>query len=93
MAWCYVYPVFQRKACPERPSFFQSRFKAFLIEDNSYLIYLLWETGRYRNHEIGAVFVITYSAVSQRVTVMKERIGKDKEFGKRCWHLKSQFKM
>ena len=56
-------------------------------------IYLLWETGRYRNHEIGAVFGITYSAVSQRVRVMKERIGKDKEFGKRYWHLKSQFKM
>ncbi|MFH2218935.1 MAG: hypothetical protein ABII68_04665 [Pseudomonadota bacterium] len=42
------------------------------------LIYVLWETGKYTNREIGELFGLTYSSISRRVEISKERL-KDNE--------------
>ena len=43
------------------------------------LIYIVWQLGVATNQEIGEKFGLTYSAVSQRVRVIKELLYKDKE--------------
>lgn len=55
-------------------------------------IYLLWETGRYTNEEIGEVFGITYSAVSRRVKVMRDRRATDAGVEKKYRRLRSRIK-
>ena len=54
------------------------------------LIYLLRQTGRFSNDEIGGFFGLTYSAVSSRCKVIGHRISKDKELEKKYFVLKSQ---
>jgi hypothetical protein len=56
-------------------------------------IYLLWETGWYKNREIGEVFGLSYSGVSRRVKVTKDRIERDKDFRKRYQQIRAQIKM
>ena len=53
------------------------------------LIYLLWSTGWYNNQEIGNLFGIGYSSISQRVTIMKSKISEEDEMNKRLEHIKS----
>ncbi|MBT3879536.1 MAG: transposase [Candidatus Scalindua sp.] len=57
------------------------------------LIYLLWSTGWYSNHEIGNLFGLGYSSISRRVTVMKSKISKDDKLNKRLTKLNSQIKV
>jgi hypothetical protein len=57
------------------------------------LIYVLWETGMYKNQEIGDFLGLTYSSVSRRATIAKARISGDSEFRKKFKRLKSQIKI
>jgi len=57
------------------------------------LIYLLWKTGRFSNREIGASFGLTYSAISQRVKVIHDRVSVDKKLRDKYQILKSQVKV
>jgi len=57
------------------------------------LIYLLWKTGRFSNREIGASFGLTYSAISQRVKVIHDRVSVDKKLRDKYQILKSQIKV
>ncbi len=57
------------------------------------LIYFLWSTGWYSNHEIGNLFGLGYSSISRRVTIMKSKISKDDKLNKRITKLKSQIKV
>ncbi len=57
------------------------------------LIYVLWETGLYKNQEIGDLLGLTYSSISRRVNITRERISEDSEFRKKFKQLKSQIKM
>jgi putative transposase len=61
--------------------------------DRDFGMCLLWESGRYTNQEIGEVFGITYSAVSRRVKMMRERMEEDKQLEKRYRHAKSRIKL
>ena len=57
------------------------------------LIYLLWSTGWYNNHEIGNLFGIGYSSISRRVTIMKSKISEEDETNKRLENIKSLIKV
>lgn len=54
------------------------------------LIYLLWETGLYRNQEIGDLFGLTYSSISRRANITRSRMPNDSKFKEQFEHLKSQ---
>ncbi len=45
------------------------------------------------NQEIGEKFGLTYSAVSQRVSVIKKMLNKDKELKRKYRHIKSLIKI
>jgi hypothetical protein len=57
------------------------------------LIYALWEKGWYTNQDIGSIFGISYSAVSRRVTIAKDKIIKNTTYKKRYRQLKSQLSL
>jgi len=57
------------------------------------LIYLLWQTGRFSNAEIGEQFGLTYSSVTRRVDVLKNRLKNEDELKRRYKALKSQIKV
>jgi hypothetical protein len=54
---------------------------------------LLWEIGRYKKGEIREVFGLSYSAVSRRVKIVKDRIERDKDFRNRYQQIRAQIKM
>ena len=58
--------------------------------DRDLLIYIAWKLGVATNQESGEKFGLTYSAVSQRVSVIKEMFNKDKELKRKYRHIKSQ---
>ena len=59
-------------------------------EQRDLLIYVLWEKGWYTNQDIGDIFELTYSAVSRRVTIVKEKISRDKAYNSRYRQVKTQ---
>ena len=61
--------------------------------DRDLLIYIAWQLGVATNQEIGEKFELTYSAVSQRVSVIKEILNKDKELERKYEHIKSLIKI
>ncbi len=62
-------------------------------DNRDLLIYLLWETGLFKNQEIGDLLGLTYSSISRRAAIIRERIGKDNRIKKQFKRLKSQNKM
>ncbi len=57
------------------------------------LIFLLWETGRLSNKEMGAHFGLTYSAISHRVKLMNDRISAEPKLRDTYQIVKSQIKV
>ena len=57
------------------------------------LIYVLWETGLYKNQEIGDLLGLTYSSISRRANITAAKISTDSKFRKKFKQLKSQIKM
>ena len=57
------------------------------------LIYTIWQLGVATNEEIGEKFGLTYSAVSQRVSVIKKMLNKDRELERKYKHIKSLIKI
>ncbi len=62
-------------------------------DNRDLLIYLLWETGLYKNQEIGDLFGLTYSSISHRVNITRSRRSNDSKFKQQFKQLKSQIKM
>lgn len=62
-------------------------------DNRDLLIYLLWETGLYKNQEIGELLGLTYSSISRRVSITRSKMSDDSKFKKQFKHLKSQIKM
>jgi REP element-mobilizing transposase RayT len=54
------------------------------------LIYLLWQLGQLTNQQIGDKFGLTYSAVSQRVSIFKKLLKKNQALHKKFNQIKSQ---
>jgi hypothetical protein len=57
------------------------------------LINVLWETGLYKNEEIGKVFGVSYSSISKSVSAIREQIKADKKIRVEYEKLNSQFKI
>jgi REP element-mobilizing transposase RayT len=57
------------------------------------LIFLLWESGRLTNKEIGSYFGLTYSSVSRRVAKTRKRLPQENELNNRFEKLKSLIKV
>lgn len=62
-------------------------------ENRDLLIYSLWNSGLYRNEEIGEVLGIGASAVSQRVKETQETIAESPSLQRKLRHLTAQMKM
>jgi len=63
------------------------------IASRDMFIYLLWQTGRFSNSEIGRLLGLTYSSVSRRVTIFQTRLDRDKRFKLNYEKIKSQIKV
>ena len=61
--------------------------------DRDLLIYVAWQFGVATNQDIGEKFGLTYSAVSQRVRVIKEMLNKDRELERKYRRIKSLIKI
>jgi putative transposase len=59
-------------------------------ENRDLLIYFIWKTGRFSNREIGTLFGLTYSAISQRVKIANDRISTEKKLKDKYQTLKLQ---
>jgi hypothetical protein len=57
------------------------------------LIYLLWQLGQQTNQQIGEKFGLTYSAVSQRISIFRALLIKNEALRKRFNQIKSQIKI
>jgi REP element-mobilizing transposase RayT len=57
------------------------------------MIFLLWESGFFTNREIGTFFDLTYSAVSRRVSLLREKLKGDRVLRREHRRLKSLIKM
>lgn len=61
--------------------------------DRDLLIYIAWKSGVATNQQIGDLFGLTYSAVSQRARVTRAKLKKDKELAGKYRHLTSRMKI
>ena len=57
------------------------------------LIYLLWESGRLSNQEIGDFFGLGYSAISRRAGVIRKKLATERELSDQLNSLKSKIKV
>jgi predicted transcriptional regulator len=57
------------------------------------LDYIGWQLGVATNQQIGDKFGLTYSAVSQRVSVVRKKLYRDKELSKKYQCIKSLIKI
>ena len=62
-------------------------------DNRDLLIYLIWELGRFSNSEIGTYFGLSYSAISQRVKIVNDKLVLEKDFRDKYKLLKSQIKV
>jgi hypothetical protein len=69
------------------------RIPGWAKTDRDLLIYLVWQLGVATNPQIGEKFGLTYSAVSQRVRAIKEKLYKDKDLTARYKKIKSIIKI
>jgi putative transposase len=58
--------------------------------DRDLLIYLLWQSGRLTNRQIGEKFGLTYPAVSQRVSIFKDLLRNSQALQNKYNRIKSQ---
>jgi putative transposase len=70
-----------------------SRISKSVKVDRDLLIYVSWQLGVTTNQEIGEKFGLSYSAVSQRVRIIKEMLNKDKELERKYRQIKSLIKI
>jgi len=60
--------------------------------DRDLLIYIAWQLGVATNQQIGERFGLTYSSVSQRARVIREKLCDDKALAKKYQLVKSLLK-
>jgi len=64
-----------------------------LRDQRDLLIYLLWESGRFANQQIGSLLGISYSNVSRRIIEFKKKLGNDSELRGRYKELSALIKV
>ena len=70
-----------------------ARVSASRVLDRDLLLYMVWQLGVRTNSQIGEIFGLTGSAVSQRISVLKSKAEKDKSIRKRMADIKSLIEM
>ena len=70
-----------------------NRISKSVKADRDLLIYIAWQQGVATNQEIGDKFGLTYSAVSQRVGVVKKILNNDKRLERKYRKIKSLIKI
>jgi REP element-mobilizing transposase RayT len=70
-----------------------SRIPKSFKADRDLLIYIAWQLGVTTNQEIGTKFGLSYSAVSQRVKIIKDMLNKDKALERKYRQIKSLIKI
>jgi len=63
--------------CDVKKMIASSRVTGTLRDKRDLIIFLLWNSGLFRNQVIGESFGIGYSSISQRVSIVKERLRND----------------
>ena len=61
--------------------------------DRDMLVYIAWQLGVATNQQIGDKFGLTYSAVSQRVRIFKEKLKEDRDLNAELVKVKSLIKI
>ncbi len=61
--------------------------------NRDFILYLLWQSGKMTNQEIGRIFNLTFSAVSRRVRYMKEELCLNKDLQIQIEEIKSIIKV
>lgn len=61
-------------------------------EKRDILIYVLWNTGLYRNYEIAKIFNLSYSSVSKQVSNIKRKLRKESQIKRMYKKINSLFK-
>jgi len=64
-----------------------------LRDDRDLLLYFLWSCGSWSNQEIGALFGLTYSAVSRRVGLVHSSITQNRHLNQKLSTIKSLIKI
>jgi hypothetical protein len=57
------------------------------------MIYFLWQTGRFTNRKISELFGLSYSSISRRVGIFREKLRVDKTFKKKYDEISALIKM
>jgi hypothetical protein len=70
-----------------------TRISKSVKADRDLLIYITWKLGVKINREVGELFGLIYSAVSQWVSVIKEMLSQDKQLERKFRHIKSLIKI
>ena len=61
--------------------------------DRDLMIYVLWNTGRFTNQKVAKLFGLSYSSVSRRVSIVRNRLREDKIFKAKLDRLNALIKM
>ena len=61
--------------------------------DRDLMIYILWNTGRFTNQNVAKLFGLSYSSVSRRVSIVRNRLREDKIFKAKLDRLSALIKM
>lgn len=62
-------------------------------DKRDFVIYLLWEIGKFSNQKIGSMFNLTYSSVSRRVSDLRHRFQKNNRLFNQYQAIKSKIKV
>ena len=57
------------------------------------MVYILWQTGRFTNRDIAKLFGLSYSSVSSRVSIVRNRLREDKVFKDKLDRVNALIKM
>ncbi len=69
------------------------RISKTLKDKRDLLIYLLWQSGRFSNQQIGTLLGISYSNVSRRIMEIRKKLDKDKGVKARYMDLSALIKV
>jgi DNA-directed RNA polymerase specialized sigma subunit len=69
------------------------RISKALKDKRDPLIYLLWQSGRFSNQQIGTLLGISYSNVSRRIMEIRKKLDKDKGVRARYKNLNALIKV
>ncbi len=62
-------------------------------DSRDFLLYLLWDIGRFNNRQISSLLGISYSNTGKRISIIRAKLDKDKKLRERYHNLKAQIEV